>query len=470
MPRPSRPGFSDPRPPPQPSIIRVITTPPHDVSPLDALASWPAQRPLAAVWSTGRNGWAILASPSTWQTASTPDDARSLLREIAGTTTTQPPTDTPFRSGWIGALAYDLGCTLEPAATHPHAPPPDRDHPLAAFARCEGAYCYYPTARRWHAVGDTSALPTPEELTEQPAPFTTTLPDGAANRNRYLASVRRAIEYIHAGDIYQANLTHRLTAPFQGSARSLFARLAASDPVHGVYLEFDRAGTRTAVCSASPELFLSHDPVTARLTARPMKGTRPITASPDELRHAPKDRAELAMIVDLMRNDLGRVAEFGSMRVDAPRTIEHHADSVLQATATISATRRAGLTLADAITGAFPAGSVTGAPKIRAMQIIDELEHHPRGFYCGSAGFIDDSGHAMLNVAIRTATITGTPDARGHDAFDNATLDYAVGAGIVADSDPEAEWEESLIKAEVLRRAITPRTGAPREHPAPSTA
>ncbi|MEQ8769129.1 MAG: anthranilate synthase component I family protein [Phycisphaerales bacterium] len=321
-------------------------------------------------------------------------------------------------------------------------------------------------------MGDTSSLPTPPDLARPTTPrtFDAPIPDAEPNRAAYTAAVRRAIEYIRAGDIYQANLTHRLSTPFAGSARALFAALAAADPVHGVYLEADHDRTRTALCSASPELFLSYDPTTRRLTTRPMKGTRPHAADPAELRDAPKDRAELAMIVDLMRNDLGRVAEFGSVRVEAPRTIERHAQSVLQATATISATLRQDLTLADAITAAFPAGSVTGAPKIRAMQIIDELEDAARGPYCGSAGFIDDSGRAMLNVAIRTALITGSPGNRARDEIASGTLDYAVGAGIVADSDPDAEWDETLVKAGVLRSALTPRRADAPERPAPTTA
>ncbi len=370
------------------------------------------------------------------------------------------------------SLGYAVGRAHEPAATHPAAPSPDRPDPLAAFARCEGAYCYDRRARRWHAAGNASALPDPSELARRatPRPFHATFPDATPNRDRYTAAVRRAIAYIRAGDIYQANLTHRLSTPFAGSARGLFAALAAAHPVHGVYLETDHGQSRTALCSASPELFLGYDPTTRRLTTRPMKGTRPHAADPDELRDAPKDRAELAMIVDLMRNDLGRVAEFGSVRVDTPRTIERHGASVLQATATISAALRADRTLADAIAAAFPAGSVTGAPKIRAMQIIDELEDAARGPYCGSAGFIDDSGHAMLNVAIRTALITGTPCDSALDAIETGTLDYAVGAGIVADSDPDAEWEETLVKADVLRRALTPRRAGAAERRAPTTA
>ena len=226
------------------------------------------------------------------------------------------------------------------------------------------------------------------------------------------------------------------------------ALLDSADPLHAFYAEMPGDGGATrAVCSASPELFLSFDPGTRTVRTRPMKGTRPITADPEELRGAAKDRAELDMITDLMRNDLGRVCAFGSVRVEHPRTIEAHADSVWQATSTIAGTLREGVTPADLVRATFPPGSVTGAPKIRAMQIIDELEPAPRGFYCGALGWLDDSGAMSLNVAIRTATIEG------------GRLTYHAGAGIVADSDPDAEWAETLGKAEVLGRIASDRTG-----------
>ena len=158
------------------------------------------------------------------------------------------------------------------------------------------------------------------------------------------------------------------------------------------------------------------------------------------------DRAELAMIVDLMRNDLTQVCRIPSVRVEAPRTIDTHADSVHQATATIAGELRGDLTLADAIFATFPPGSITGAPKLRAMQIIDELEDAPRNFYCGLAGWIDDSGRAELSVTIRAATASGPQHTR--------TLDLHAGAGIVADSNADAEWYETLLKTEVIRDAL----------------
>jgi len=280
-------------------------------------------------------------------------------------------------------------------------------------------------------------------------------------KDRYLHDAARVLEYIRAGDVYQVNLAHELRAEFRGSARSLFRELVTrSRPWFGAYLESTDAKRSRSILSFSPELFLDYDPASRRVLTRPMKGTRPGAASPRELDTAAKDRAELAMIVDLMRNDLGRVCDFGTVRVDTPRTIEHHGGNtgVIQATATVSGTLRNGLTIHDLLRATFPGGSVTGAPKIRAMQIIDELEPTTRGPYCGAIGYISDNGHAAFNIAIRTALIEGEGGA-APGVFDDATLRYSVGAGIVADSDPESEWHETMDKARFLM------TMADAEHP-----
>jgi para-aminobenzoate synthetase component 1 len=258
--------------------------------------------------------------------------------------------------------------------------------------------------------------------------------------NAYREKVARVIEYIRAGDVYQVNLAHHLEAEFSGSSRGFFLELAAgAEPWYGAYVE----GPSGAVCSASPELFLAYDPASRRVTTRPMKGTRRASAPDRELLFSQKDAAELNMITDLMRNDLGRVCELGSVRVDHKRDLERHATreaALLQTTATVSGLVRRGTSLRDLFAATFPGGSITGAPKIRAMQIISELEGRPRGVYCGSIGFISDSGPAAFNIAIRTASIS------------SGIISYGVGAGIVADSDPAAEWQETLDKAGVFLR------------------
>ncbi len=341
-------------------------------------------------------------------------------------------------NAWMGWLSYDLAASIEPTVPGPQ---PDPALPLAMLHRVD--------------LSRTSASP-PKP---QPMPRVRPVLRSDPGRAGYTRAVARAIEYIRAGDIYQANIAHRLSGRFSGSAADLFAALAATaNPAHGLGLLSPAAPPGTpqphalAVLSLSPELFLSYDAPTRRLTTRPMKGTRPGNADPRELRDAAKDKAELAMIVDLMRNDLGRVCTFGSVRVDDPRRIERHATgpgAVLQATATVSGTVREGLTTADILEATFPPGSVTGTPKLRAMQIIDELEPFARGPWCGCLGVFHDTGSFELAVAIRTIVIKGQVQP-GTDTFENAELIYPVGAGIVADSDPASEWRETLDKARVL--------------------
>lgn len=341
----------------------------------------------------------------------------------------------PFRAGRLLAMTYELGHALEPKAmARDYA---DRaDQPLGYVIECPRTWAYDHARCAWTAA-PASLPPAGPPLDERPA-FALGALESEMGERVYREIVREALGLINAGDVYQVNLAHRLRARFEGSPRALAASLFSSAaPAHGFYAELPTPDGM-AICSASPELFLSFDPLTRTVRTRPMKGTRPISGDAEELRAAEKDRAELDMITDLMRNDLGRVCAFGSVRVDRARTIEAHGGSVWQATSTISGTLREGLTPADLVRATFPPGSVTGAPKVRAMQIIDELETTPRGYYCGALGWVDDSGGMSLNVAIRTASITGD------------TLTYHAGAGIVADSDPAEEWAETLAKAAIV--------------------
>jgi para-aminobenzoate synthetase component 1 len=351
----------------------------------------------------------------------------------------------PHASGFefpvtVYAIDYEVGGIIEPAAAR--AGPP-RPAGIVRVAVDDALVFDRRTGRTWE-IGDLRASElTPGATAEAGrAPAAMRLGPLVSRMGRagYEAAVQRGLEYIRAGDVYQVNLAHHLSARFEGSPRALLhAILDQASPRYGAYIE---TPGRTII-SASPESFIEFDAATRRVVTRPMKGTRPASGASD-LATSQKDRAELAMIVDLMRNDLGRVCEPGSIRVDAARRIEAHAGgSVLQAVAEISGTLRAGRTLADVILATFPGGSVTGAPKIRAMQIIEELEPEPRGIYCGSIGYIDAAGNASLNIAIRTATI------------ENDVVTYPVGAGIVADSLPAQEWEETMLKAGILRN-LTP--------------
>lgn len=455
----------------------------------ELFSRWEPDRPLAALWSApigGRARWTLLAQPqgrfqftrdpngagrSAW-IGNTPapiefshDPCRDLARLVNATRTHtgRRATRAPFTSGWIGWISYDLGRLVEPAARARRRPVEDRPWPLVEFHRCRGAIAVEHGAIEPIPVGDAPAMP--RSARRSNARFTLDRFASATGREAYIADARRVVEYIRAGDVFQVNLAHRLSAPFEGSARSLFLRMAyAARPWYGAYLECDDGPNRRALLSASPELFLQFDPVTRRLTSRPMKGTRAGRGDPRELRASAKDRAELNMIIDLMRNDLGRVCRFGTVRVPSARRIEAHGamprhpsgaggptPAVWQGVGTVRGVLRDGVGPVDALREAFPPGSVTGAPKVRAMQIIDELEPVARGPYCGSVGFIADDGAFAFNVAIRTAAVTGSLARNALDSFASGVLDYGVGAGIVADSDPDAEWRETLDKAAVIR-------------------
>ncbi len=271
----------------------------------------------------------------------------------------------------------------------------------------------------------------------------------------YLSAFERLQEAIHAGDIYQANLTYPLAGSYRGDPLALYAGLRSSAGSGYGGVLFDGSHY---LLSLSPELFVSLKERDARV--KPMKGTRPRsedvatdTALAEELGRSVKDKAENLMIVDLMRNDLSRVAEAGSVEVDALFAIESY-PTVHQMVSTVRARLQEGNGAVDLIRAIFPCGSITGAPKIRAMELIDEVERDARGPYCGALGRIDANGDAAFNVAIRTLRLTPIENAQG-----SAVL--GVGGAIVADSDAMAERRECEIKAG-FARASSP------EHPIPA--
>ncbi len=363
------------------------------------------------------------------------------------------PSHDASAGGWIVALAYELGRMIEPTAcARPQSPSPDQvgrcRRPLLELHRFD--------APQRAARPQAFLQPTQKLLTISRVRST-------MGRDAYQRGVERIIEYIRAGDIFQANLAHAIEADFSGDpAAFALSLLAAADPRHGAVMVSppDSAGEtgmprQRWTISASPELFLAMDPGSRRVRTRPMKGTRRAGPSGElDLDSSGKDRAELAMIVDLMRNDLGRVSTLGSVRVEAGRTIERHGQgraSLAQAVGEVTGTLRPDRDVIDLLWATFPPGSVTGAPKIRAMQIIDELEGAPRDAYCGSLGWIGDDGRVSLNVAIRTAML----DVSCSDEGDcSGRLRYPVGAGIVVESDTGSEWLETLAKAAVLESAI----------------
>ncbi|WP_198947856.1 anthranilate synthase component I [Magnetofaba australis] len=262
-------------------------------------------------------------------------------------------------------------------------------------------------------------------------------------REEYEAAVVRAKEYILAGDIMQVVLSQRLSIPFPHADSQLYRALRATNP--SPYLFLVRCGDFSLVGS-SPEILVRQEGTTA--TVRPIAGTRPRGRDEThdkeleaELLADPKERAEHLMLVDLGRNDLGRIAEIGTVQVTEQYVIERYSH-VMHIVSNVEARLKDGLDAFDVVAATFPAGTVSGAPKIRAMEIIDELEVSQRGPYAGAVGYFSYSGHMDLAIAIRTAVIQ------------DGRLYIQAGAGIVADSQPDKEWEETMNKARAIFRAV----------------
>ena len=261
----------------------------------------------------------------------------------------------------------------------------------------------------------------------------------------YARSFARVQDYIAAGDAYQVNLSFPARFAFAGDPLALYARLRGrAQAGHGAFVD---DGTRH-ILSFSPELFFAVE--NGVLTARPMKGTAPRGADAAQdaqiaacLKGSEKDRAENLMIVDLIRNDVGRVARTGTVKVENLFAVETY-PTVHQMVSTVKGELRASTAVDDLVRALFPCGSVTGAPKMRAIEIIRELEKEPRGIYCGAIGSFSPDGSANFNVAIRTLTIEGAEGRLG------------IGGGIVVDSKSDAEYDECLIKARFFEEGRPP--------------
>ena len=314
----------------------------------------------------------------------------------------------------------------------------------AGFVDYDGAFCFgfYEDAliyrhadHTWHEVGDLWSKIGREEppatTRETPLHFTPEV-----TRERYCAMVARAQDYIAAGDIYQVNLAHRFTAPWQGDPFAFYEALRHYSPApHAAYLAL---GGR-AILSASPEQFLKISGHAIR--TRPIKGTRPRRAETNadalsafDLCTSPKEAAELVMITDLERNDLGAICEYGSVSVKELLKLESF-EQVHHLVSTVEGRLRADMDHVSALRACFPGGSITGAPKKRAREIIAEIEPAPRGLYTGALGWFGFNGESQFCIAIRTLVVES---GRAH---------FHVGAGIVADSVPAQEWQETLDKA-----------------------
>jgi para-aminobenzoate synthetase component 1 len=374
----------------------------------------------------------------------------------------------PFTGGAVGYLSYDYGRRLEAV---PALAEDDRGIPDMSFGLYDGVAALNHRSGILYLIGHTvhsGADAVIERLRSiVGAPFMTPAPEsGVCNagvtsraptspavrcgdwtwnlsRQDFCTAVQRVRDYIASGDVYQVNLSQRARCAFQGDSIQLYRALRRGNPApYGAYLDFGD----WQLMSTSPEQFLQKRG--RALETRPIKGTRPRGADPAgdlkeaaALRASEKDRAELLMIVDLERNDLGRIAEFGSVKVEGLYQLEHYA-RVIHQTARVKATLADRKDVFDALAALFPGGSITGAPKVRAMEIIEELEPTRRGAYCGSIGYIGFDGNAEFNIAIRSLHLK------------DGQLDYQVGGGIVWDSEPEAEYQETLDKARAIREAI----------------
>ncbi|MFP4157546.1 MAG: aminodeoxychorismate synthase component I [Opitutales bacterium] len=359
----------------------------------------------------------------------------------------------PFCGGAVGYISYDYGRRLE---TLPDLAVDDREVSDLYFALYDGVAAWHqPTGRLFLTACGLSEAPdvTIDRMRtwlDHPVPG----PDPGVSpglgpwewnmsEQAFCDAVERIREYIAQGDVYQVNLSHRARCSFEGDRLALFQALRQGNPApYGAFIVADDL----TFLSTSPEQFMRKRG--SELETRPIKGTRPRGVDPHTdqinaatLRSSEKDRAELLMIVDLERNDFGRVAEYGSVRVEDLYQLEHYA-SVIHQTARVQAHLRPGCDLYDALGAAFPGGSITGAPKVRAMEIIEELEPTRRGVYCGSVGYIGFDGDAEFNIAIRSLHLK------------DGWLDYQVGSGIVWDSDPQREYQETLDKARAIRETL----------------
>lgn len=343
--------------------------------------------------------------------------------------------DTARAAGkWVaGMIAYEAGYTLEPALG---AQMPEHAGRLLAFGIYDAPRDATPVLARAKAQSQGVAV----------APLVPQI-----SRAQYDAAMARVLGYVAAGDCYQINLTFPLqTRLLSGTPLGLYGALRASQSVgHGAFLDL---GLGEVLVSRSPELFLQTS-AEGRIEARPMKGTAPRDADPvrdaalaEELRVSAKGQAENLMIVDLLRNDISRVAQVGSVKVPQLFAVEHYA-TLHQMVSRVVGQLQQAPSMAGLMAALFPCGSITGAPKIRAMQIIREVEPHPRGAYCGAIGWMAPDGASSFSVAIRTLQLRG----------DQIVLN--VGGGVVQDSTAQGEWEEALWKARYLQGLVQQISG-----------
>ena len=435
---------------------------PWRLSPAQALAAWPETEPSCALISAGKGPlarWSVLARPSRIAACPQIDGAavtreslegalRSALGDSWADESVCASDALPFCTGAIGFVSYDAGALWEPSVLSPPHRGSRPSWPIAWWAIVDGALVHDGDTGQWWETGAPGAasLIDPDRAVSidlehlQHALEVRSALAPARSDADYAQDVAATVRAIRDGEIFQANIARAFTARVGVHPRHWAAwALASPGARHGAYLEI---GDGRSILSLSPELFLDVDARTRQVRTRPIKGTRALGTDPRELELSAKDAAELHMIVDLMRNDLGRVARIGSVQVRQPRELEEH-PTVLHAVAEVSAQLRPDVGPVELLRATFPPGSVTGAPKVQSMKVIARTERFVRGPYCGAIGFHDPRRRTMLSVAIRTAM--HEPD---------GTLTYAAGCGIVADSDPSAETRESTLKTRALAQLL----------------
>ena len=385
-----------------------------------------------------------------------------LLEQTIEEYVTETPKESfPFEGGAIGYWAYDMGRTIEelPSMAARLYEYPEMFIGLYDWVLVEDHIKRTITLITTNYNPDITAKKRKDWVlnlisqTEQDCSSCQTLlvSDNEVNSNfsndEYQAAVQKVKKYLEAGDIYQANIAQRFNLPFQGDTWLLYLKLRKFNPgAFSAYLKTPDIH----LLSSSPELFLAVDD--REVMTRPIKGTHARGNNPmedllfaEQLENSKKDQAENIMIVDLMRSDIGKVCEIGSVQVTGLNQLEKH-PTVWHLVSTVVGRLRSEFASIDLLRYCFPGGSVTGAPKIRAMEIIEEIEPIRRGVYCGSVGYISFSGNMKTNIAIRTMVIEGE------------NIGFHSGGGIVTDSDPASEYSETIDKAAGLMKALGLKT------------
>ena len=372
------------------------------------------------------------------------------------------PPDLPFVGGWLGWLGYDLAWEIERL---PHQNDETLPFPVAYWYEPDCfAVLDHSAQQLWLAVTDPQDFGRLESLLNaaEPDPIPTHLEPQVptlkflTTQEQYQSAILKAKEYIQRGDIFQTNLSLRFEAETQASSWDIYQALQSINP--SPFASYWRSPFG-AVISCSPERLVALD-IDGWAETRPIAGTRPRgdtaeldTALADELQSNEKERAEHIMLVDLERNDLGRVCVFGSVVVDELLAIERYSH-VMHLVSNVRGKLRSDVDAVDLIRAVFPGGTITGCPKVRCMEIIEELEPVRRNLFYGSCGYLDLRGRLDLNILIRTLLYSKLDSSQLDHAPTTAVVWGQVGSGIVADSEPEREWAEALQKAIAQIKAL----------------